>query len=208
MIMLFCFSCKQKLEVKTLNTPVLESVNIISKEDTEKKLNKIPLTEDSLFTIFNQLGLCAKVSQKDWDENYENGASEIRKNYQCRCDFSNLRVYPLANKSSSLFLLEIRVNHGSGEYDNFVIQRFGKKYKNIQTFKAYIDTTFGNERSNFKIKCAKKWNWNAIVVVLGKWQGDGYYQDSTIEYSFRDSLDPFINIPLMLESFSENKRWN
>lgn len=203
-VILFLFSCNQKTSSENEKEKIINN-DLSYEENYSHRFTDFPLSVDSLFKILHKLGKCANVTQVDWDKYYEN---DVMRDFQCRCSMNNLDVYPLMKNSDSIFLVEIKVNHGSGEYDNFIIQKFDTIFKNVQSFKAYIDTTYKSERLVYNIKCRKIWNPNTMVQVIGKWKMDGFYQDSIVEYYINDSLDPFTNISKMIKHFSNKEKWD
>jgi hypothetical protein len=134
------------------------------------------LSSDSRFTIISELKICAKISEAEWDSTKEKYQMSSFRSY---CDSDYFRVYPLLPHSADLFLLESSTNHGSGPYDNFIIQRMGKEYQIIQEFKGYMDTTFQKGNDIYALLIPDT-DYELFVRSLCKWKGDGLYYDSII----------------------------
>jgi hypothetical protein len=80
---------------------------------------------------------------------------------------------------NEVLLLESQINHGSGEYDNFIIKKFSDGYRVTCEFKGYLNKiTLKNTTYRFLYKIYTTSTTN--VEVIGIFDGETLKVDSVM----------------------------
>jgi hypothetical protein len=79
-----------------------------------------------------------------------------------------------------LFLLEISVNHGSGEYDNYVIKKRGDGYEIVFDFKGYLNKIIITDSNQFKFTYRISVTNEKSCLVNGVFDGKQMITDSVL----------------------------
>jgi hypothetical protein len=127
--------------------------------------------------VLQDFNVCLKVSEKKWNKLTHDEQSS----FFYYCDKESFRVYPLSKCCMKMFLVEIKVNHGSGEYINKVFRYEDGKYRELQEFQAYIDTVIPNNNGRYYDVVARFGLAPfAYATVSGKFSSQGYYTDKVL----------------------------
>lgn len=163
----------------------------------------IHLTRDSLYSLLDRLRICAHVSESQWFS-----TPDGIKDFRYFCDSLHFKVYPLLKNNDALFLLESSINHGSGEYDNFVIGYVADSFAVLHSFKGYVDTTFAYDGAEYAVVCNFWIDNNTRITLQGVAQNDGIYDDSIISVlHIVDSTDTPGWQEAAYRTFRHGERW-
>jgi hypothetical protein len=156
--------------------------------DTDKDSGKKSLSEvkcdtqtvvkkESTSEMLQRLGICLNVDEKTWQKNIESNQSKWRYFY----DTTYFKIHLLSKNSSidELLLLEAQINHGSGEYDNYIIKNVDGKYQIITEFKGYLDSIVQGH-PDFRMYYSFNISPNKSCKVIGHFNGQSVITDTVL----------------------------
>lgn len=142
-------------------------------------INKNTETKN-LYKILDSLGICLNIDSSKWNDTIlEN--PQIINEWGSFCDSNYFKIHKFieGNERLNFFLLETKINHGSEEYDNYLISFYKGNYIINQEFKGYflnsiIDDSGKEQRFRYKFYITEK----SYVIVVGKLKFNQIVTDS------------------------------
>ena len=78
--------------------------------------------------------------------------------------------------------VEVKVNHGSGEYDNYFIKKTEKGYKITCEFKGYLDSILISNKPFYKFVYQFNTTTEKSCKVLGSFNGENIVTDTILDF--------------------------
>ncbi len=148
-------------------------LNVSNKRDNkDKKKIDIGCQFNSLKETLQSLGICLNIDEQKWLDTL-NLNSEIAIDWRYFCDTTYFKIYKMSNQITceNLFLLEVRINYGSGEYDNYIIKKEEYGYQIITEFKGYLYEIITSNDDYFKFTYQFNVSPDERCLVTGKFNG-------------------------------------
>jgi len=158
-------------------------LNVNSKRGDKKKA-EITLSAcqfDSLKNVLQDLGICLNVDAKTWEDTIRKNPN-IELDWRYFYDTAYFKAYKLSNNTpcENLFLLEVSINHGSGEYDNYIIRKEKQGYQIITDFKGYLSEIIVTNDDYFKLTYRMYVTHDINCLVTGAFDGQQIKTDTVI----------------------------
>jgi hypothetical protein len=160
---------------------ILGSLLILHSCREEIRLNEFK----EISEILQSMDICLNIDEKSWNDSIRKNAN-LQNEWRYFCDTANFKIHKLGPlvPLSAAFLLEVRINHGSGEYDNYIIKRTDSGYKITCEFKGYLDSILqGNIQYNKFI-----YHFNTTTV---KFDGNNIVTDTILSFDVTECKDVF-----------------
>jgi hypothetical protein len=163
--------------MKTLN--IILFIFILTSCNSDKTPDR---SFDSLKKDLQDLGICINVSEQTWKDSVLL-VSKLSPGWRYFCDSNYFKVHKISKDLGldKLFLLEAKIGHGSGEYDNFIIQKTQDKYEIKTEFKGYLDTIIPSD-NEFELVYNFKPEPDKSCKVTGHFNGQYVITDTVLTY--------------------------
>jgi len=136
---------------------------------------------DSLGSVLQDLGICLNVDAQTWEDTIHKDP-KIKLEWRYFYDTTYFKAYKMSNKASceNLLLLEISINHGSGEYDNYIIKTGKQGYEIVTEFKGYLNDIIVTNEAYFKLTYQIYITNNKSCLVTGSFDGNQMVTDTVL----------------------------
>lgn len=157
-------SCKQKTEVEEFST---------------------------LAKVFQDLDICLNVNENAWNDSLKK-MPELQEKWRFFCDTTYFKLHKVGPEVNyqDIVLLEVKINHGSGEYDNYIIKKYGDKYRVTAVFKGYYDGYINNGKY-YKFIYQFNTSSSKSCKVLGTFDGEKIVTDTILNLGAMECRDAF-----------------
>ena len=179
----------KKLIIITISLAILIFLvkSIISLKKNEYKEFK------ELSQVFQSLNICLNIEEQAWNDSIKNNP-ELLQRWRFFCDTSYFKTYKIRRDIplNELLLLEVRINQGSGEYDNFIIKKTSSGYKISCEFKGYLDSVLVEKKDYNRFIFKFNTTEESCCKVLGYFDGEEMVTDTILNFDIRECKDIFI----------------
>jgi hypothetical protein len=173
-------------------------LNVNSKRGDEKQA-EITLSAcefDSLKNVLQGLGICLNIDAQKWADTLKVNPTVVT-DWRYFYDPTYFKAYKMNNNTpcQNLFLLEVSINHGSGEYDNYIIRKEKQGYQIVTEFKGYLsDIIVTND--DYKLTYRMYVKHNLSCLVTGTFDRNKVRTDTVLS-----------NDSLCMNIFTKGKSW-
>ena len=160
---------------------LISSCISIADNKAEDEMTFFTCNFDSLGYVLQDLGVCLNVSADKWVDSIKTNPN-LELEWRYFYDTSCFKAYKMSNDSlcQDLFLLEISVNHGSGEYDNYVIRKGKNGHEIVFDFKGYLNEITFKDTNQFKFTYMISVANDKSCLVKGMFNGNQMITDTVL----------------------------
>ncbi len=146
-----------------------------------------------LSKIFQELNICLNIDELKWHDSLKKD-SNLEEKWRYFCDTTYFKIYKISSHIpiTEALLLEVKINYGSGEYDNYVIKKSNKGYKITCEFKGYLDSILVRENEFNKFIYDFNTNSEKRCRILGTFNGESIVTDTILNFDVSECKQAFI----------------